>query len=201
MSNIETPRPYTREELAKLGNTLIFMTERLGALSKTKLLKLVYLLQEASVRQHGLPFFAMPFMVWKFGPVAEDLFVDLSEEQPVLLAGYVECETRDCMTLVKARRAFQDDEFSDNEMALLETVTQTYRTFSAEQLVAHTHRNGSLWHQTAREQGVLTYLEQGLMNRTNFEIDFARLLTDMPQKQHIYAEQLAYLEQSRSLTL
>lgn len=193
--------PYTREEIAKLGNALVFMTERLGSLSKTKLLKLVYLLQETSVRRHGLPFFNMPFTVWKFGPVAEDLFVDLSEEQPVLLADYLRCESRDCMTFVHARRGFQDDEFSDNEIALLEDVTQTYRNFSAEQLVAHTHRNGSLWHQTAREQGVLTYLEQGLMNRTDFEIDFGRLLADAPQKQHIYQDQLAYLEQTRSLKL
>lgn len=194
-------RPFTHEEIAKLGNALIFMTERLGPLSKTRLLKLVYLLQETSVRQHGLPFFNMPFAVWKFGPVAEDLFVDLSEEQPVLLADYVRCESRDCMTFVYARRQFSDDEFSDNEMVLLEDVIQTYRNFSAEQLVAHTHRNGSLWHQTAREQGVLEYLERGQMNRTDFEIDFGRLLADMPQKQHIYQDQLAYLEQSRSLKL
>ena len=177
------------------------MVERIGPLSKTKLLKLVYILQEASVRKHGLPFFSMPFSVWKFGPVAEDLFVDLSEEQPVLLADHITCESRDCMTFIHAQHEFSDDEFSDNEMVLLEEVTRIYKAFTAEQLVAHTHRKDSLWYQTAREQGVLDYLERGLMNRTNFEIDFGRLLADVPQKQHIYQDQLEYVEQNRSLKL
>lgn len=201
MSNTTNSVPYTLEEISKLGNVLIFMTERMGALSKTRVLKLVYLLQEASIQRHGLPFFSMPFLVWKYGPVAEDLFVDLSEEHPVLLANFIECETHDCMTFVRGKQAFDDSEFSDNEIALLEEITQIYRNYTADQLVAHTHRKGSLWYQTAREKGVLMYLEQGLMNRTNFEIDFSCLLTDMPQKQHIYEDQLSYLEQSRSLKI
>ena len=192
-------QPYTRADLAKLGHTLIYLVEQLGAVSKTKALKLIYLLQEASVKTNGLPFFNMPFLVWRLGPVAEDVFVDLSAEEPVLLADYIQRREVDCKTFIEARQPFSDDEFSDNEMDLLAMVARTYGPLSAERLVDVTHRPHSLWYQTARENGVLDYLEQGRMNTTNYEIDFGRLLDDMPDKKRMYAGQLEFLEQSRAL--
>jgi len=192
-------QPYTQADLAKLGNALIYLIEQVGPISKTKALKLIYLLQEVSVKNSGLPFFNMPFLVWRLGPVAEDVFVDLSAEEPVLLARYINRREEDCKTFIEALQPFSDDEFSDNEMGLLEMVAQNYGSLSAERLVEVTHRPHSLWYQTARENGVLDYLEQGRMTTTPYEIDFSRLLNDMPEKQRMYAGQLEFLEQSRAL--
>ncbi len=192
-------QPYTQADLAKLGNTLIYLINQLGPVSKTKALKLIYLVQEVSVKTYGLPFFNMPFLVWRLGPVAEDIFVDLSAEEPVLLANYIQRQEQDGKTFIEAHQPFSDDEFSDNEMDLLAMVAKTYGPLTAERLVEVTHRPHSLWYQTARENGVLEYLEQGRMNTTNYEIDFGRLLNDMPEKQRMYAGQLEFLEQSRAL--
>ncbi|QDK80723.1 DUF4065 domain-containing protein [Spirosoma sp. KCTC 42546] len=192
-------QPYTQADLAKLGNVLIYLVDRLGPISKTKALKLIYLVQEVSVKTYGLPFFNMPFLVWRLGPVAEDVFVDLSAEEPVLLANYIQRQEEDCKTFIHASQPFSDDEFSDNEMEILALVAKTYGSLSAERLVEVIHRPHSLWYQTARENGVLDYLEQGRMTTTNFEIDFGRLLDDMPERKRMYTGQLDYLEQSRAL--
>lgn len=198
MSNSQ---PYSRADLAKLGNALIYLANQLGPIPKTKALKLIYLLQELSVKRYGLPFFNMPFLVWHLGPVAEDLYVDLSAEEPVLLAEYVQCRQEDCRTFVTARQPFSDDEFSDHEITLLQNVAEAYGNLSATQLVELTHRPHSLWYQTAQEKGVLTYLQQGNMTTTNHEIDFSRLLADMPDKQRLYAGQLEFLAQSQALKM
>lgn len=191
--------PYTQADLAKLGNAIIYLIDRIGPLSKTKLLKLIYLLQETSVKAYGLPFFNMSFLVWRLGPVAEDVFVDLSTEEPVLLGDYIHRQEWDCMTILRSRKPFSDDEFSDNEMNILEMVAQKFGSFSADQLIDLTHRPHSLWHQIAREKGVLDYLEKGLMTTTDYEIDFGRLLDNMPEKQRMYVDQLAFLAQSQAL--
>ncbi|GAB4044113.1 Panacea domain-containing protein [Spirosoma litoris] len=191
--------PYTQADLAKLGNAIIYLIDRIGPLSKTKLLTLIYLLQETSVKAYGLPFFNMPFLVWRLGPVAEDVFVDFSTEEPVLLSDYIQRQEQDCITTLRSRKPFSDDEFSDNEMNLLETVAQKFGSLTAKELVALTHRPHSLWHQIAREKGVLDYLEKGLMTTTDYEIDFGRLLDNMPEKQRMYVDQLEFLAQSQAL--
>jgi uncharacterized phage-associated protein len=194
-------QPYSRADIAKLGNAIIFLAERLRPLSKTKLLKLVYLLEEASVRTHGLPFFNMRFAVWKHGPVAKDLFIELSAEEPVLLSEYINRVEDNGITYVVPKLNFSDDEFSDNEIDLLDFVAETYRGYSAQQLVELTHRKHSLWYQTARETGVLEFLEKGQLNATEEEIDFIKLLEEMPEKAKMYSDQREFLEQSRALKL
>jgi uncharacterized phage-associated protein len=75
---------YTKDQLAKLGNAIIFLCDRIKPLSKTKLLKLIYLIEELSVKKHGVPFFNIRFDVWKLGPVSRDLYAEITSE-PTLL--------------------------------------------------------------------------------------------------------------------
>jgi len=192
-------KPHTREDTAKLGNAIIYLVERLGPVSKTKLLKLLYFVQETSVRKYGIRFFDMPFLVWHLGPVAEDVFVDLSAETPVVLDEYITRNNTEGKTFIGPRKAFSDDEFSDNELELLQLVVDHYGQYSADELVALTHRTHSLWYQTARDKGVLDYLENKLLTTTDIEIDFSRLIVNAPDKQWLYTNQQEFLEQTRLL--
>ena len=199
---MNNPKPYTREDIAKLGNAIIYLVERLGPVSKTKLLKLLYFVQETSVRKYGLRFFDMPFQVWHLGPVAEDVFVELSAETaetPVMLDEYINRSAVDGKTFVAPRKAFSDDEFSDNEIKLLQFVTDHYGQYSADELVALTHRKHSLWYKTAQQNGVLEYLKNRMMTTTAIEIDFGQLVTEHPDQQWIYTNQQEFLEHSRML--
>lgn len=78
----------TKTDKEKLGNTVVYIASHTSNLSKTKLLKLLYFMEEYSVRRYHTPFLGLPFEVWQAGPVVKDVFIDLSET-PVILDGYV----------------------------------------------------------------------------------------------------------------
>ena len=194
-------QPFSNSEIDKLGNAVVYLAERIKPLSKTKLLKLIYLIEEYAVRTYGLPFFNLDFSVWKLGPVSRDVFVDLSSDEPVLLANYITRTITDGSVFITPKTAFSDDEFSDNEIELLEHIVETFQTTSAADLIQLTHRKHSLWYITAQENGVLEHLETGHLNSTEIPIDFSRLLESMPLKKEIYQDQLSYLRNTKSLKI
>lgn len=196
------PHPYSSSEIDKLGNAVVYLAGKINPLSKTKLLKLIYLIEEYSVRTYGLPFFNLNFSVWKLGPVSRDVFVDLSSDEPVLLEKYISRNFGpDGGIYIKPKVIFLDDEFSDNDMALLEHISETFKHFTAAELVELTHRKHSLWYITALENGVLEHLESGHMNSTEIAIDFSRLLDGLPLKKEIFEDQREYLKSSQALKI
>ena len=52
----------------KLGNTLIYMAERVADLSKTKALKLLYLMEERMVLKYHVPFLGIPYEYGRQAP-------------------------------------------------------------------------------------------------------------------------------------
>lgn len=119
---ITTNTVYTKNQLDKLGNAIIFLCNKMslfGPVSKTQVLKLGYILEEFSIRQWGTPFFGLHFKVWKMGPVSPDLYLEFTEG-PSLLSAFITVQYQDQRTVVSPAKPFCDDEFSDQELALLE---------------------------------------------------------------------------------
>jgi len=189
---------YTRSQLDKLGNTIIYLCDRVKPLSKTHLLKLIFIIEEASIRKYGLPFFDLRFDVWKLGPVSKDLFVELTEE-PGLLAQYIGKETRDGKIFIVSRQPFNDDEFTDQEIALLTEVVDRFKYCTAGELVSFTHKKDTPWYNTAQRHGVLELLEEGRMNTTDIEIDLSEIIRDDKEKLALYRSHKEFLSRSRSL--
>jgi len=189
---------YTKDQLAKLGNAIIFLAEKINPLSKTKLLKLVYLIEELSVRKYGAPFFNIRFDVWKLGPVSRDLFVEMTSE-PELLEAYIIKEERNGGVFVKPKQTFSDDEFSDTEINLLEEVVKTYGKYSAEQLIELTHRKHSPWYATAQKNGLLEYFENDLANTSDIEIDLSSLIEGDTEKVNLFNGHKEFLDHSKRL--
>ena len=52
---------YNEAQLNKIGNTAIYLSERIPNLSKTKFLKLLYILDELSIKQSGIPFLNLDY--------------------------------------------------------------------------------------------------------------------------------------------
>ena len=86
-------KAYTVSDKEKLGNVVVYIANHVPDLSKTKLLKLLYFMEEYSVKRFHTPFLGLPFEVWQAGPVVKDVFIDLSET-PVLLDGFVKKEVK-----------------------------------------------------------------------------------------------------------
>lgn len=189
---------YTKDQIDKIGNAIIFLCEQMGSLSKTKLLKLIYLIEETSVKKYGIPFFNIRFDVWKLGPVSRDLYAEITSE-PFLLEDYIEKELKNDNVFVRAKKKFADDEFSDLEIELLEQIAVSFKKYTADQLIELTHRKHSPWYTTAQQNGLLEAFENGLANTSAIEIDMSTLLSDDEAKLAIYNGHKEFLEQSRKL--
>lgn len=47
---------FTRDQVDKIGNTIIYLSTKIPDLNKTKILKILFLLEEASIKKYGYPF-------------------------------------------------------------------------------------------------------------------------------------------------
>ena len=170
-------KTYSRSDIEKIGNAIIYLAERIPHLSKTKLLKLLYLLEESFVKKYQLPFLNLEFEVWQAGPVARDIFIDLSDE-PLLLKDYITIEKKDDATYIKPATSFSDDEFSDNEIDMLELIIAHFGPLTAAELVKRTHQKNSNWYTIAKKKGLLDLFENKLTNSSDEKIDFTWYLDE-----------------------
>ena len=103
-----TNNKYSRNQIDKLGNGLIYLIEKMGFLPKTSLLKLVYILDEYSVKKRGFPMFNLQYEIWKYGPVCQDLYIEFNDGAS-LLKDYIKSEVIDNSTHVSPINSFNDD--------------------------------------------------------------------------------------------
>lgn len=178
---------FNKTQLEKIGNTVVYLSDNISQLSKTKLLKLLYILDEISIKKNGIPFLNLKYKVWKFGPVSEELFIDLSSETK-LLENYIEKNSEDGVNFVVAKTEFNDDEFSDNDIELMDFVIDKFGNKSAKELIAYTHRVNSPWHNTAKQNEVLELLENESINSTEYLIDMSQLISHDERKKDIYSD-------------
>ncbi len=177
---------FTDEQLSKIGNTLIYLCQNIPHLSKTKILKLLYILDELSIKKSGIPFLNLQYKVWKFGPVSEEIFIDLSSEI-ALLKKYVARSSDDDNHIVSAN-IFDDGEFSDNDINLMDFVVKSFGSKSAKDLISYTHRINSPWYISAKENSVLELLKTEKINNTEFIIDLVRIVEHDFRKKEIYLQ-------------
>lgn len=175
----------SHNQIDKVGNSIIYLSEKIKNLSKTKVLKLIYILDELSIKKSGIPFFNLKYKVWKFGPVSEEIFIDLSSET-TLLKNYIERTSKEGTTIIEPIAKFNDDEFSDNDIDLLDFVIDTFGNKTSKELVSYTHRKNSPWHNTASQNSVLELLENEEINNTELLIDMEILVKHDERKKRIY---------------
>ena len=176
---------FNQSQLEKIGNTVVYLSQKIPQLSKTKLLKLLYILDEISIKKSGIPFLNLKYKVWKFGPVSEELFIDLSSE-PKILENFIEKNSDEGVHFVTPIVDFNDDEFSDNDIDLMDFIIEKYGNNSAKELIAYTHRINSPWYNTAKENDVLELLETEAINNTEYSVDMSQLISHDLRKTEIY---------------
>jgi uncharacterized phage-associated protein len=183
---------YSEDQISKIGNTIIYLSEKIDNLSKTKLLKLLYILDEVSVRKSGIPFLNLHYDVWKFGPVDKDIFIELSSKPNLLKKFITKTTNRNGKSYIDSIAEFNDDEFSDNEINLLDFVITKFGTKTSTELVSYTHKVGSLWHNVAKKNSILELLETEQINSTELEIDLGELVQHDKRKKQLFKEYNLY---------
>ncbi len=165
---------YTKQ---KLGNTIVYIARKKSNLSKTQLLILLYLMEERMALKYHIPFIGIPFEVWQIGPVAKDVFVDLSDS-PYLLKNFVKTDFKDGGTFIEAIADFDDNEFSECEIEMMDEILAKYGNMTASDLFSETHKEGTLWYRTAVRTGLLEAFNKYECNNSDQQIDFTEEMID-----------------------
>ena len=180
---------FSETSRVRLGNAVMYVAANAKYPYKTEVLKLLFLMEERMVQKYHVPLLAIPFNVWRMGPVSVDVFEELSDG-PSLLSDFVTLQFNGQGIMVKPSREFDEDEFSDAELEVMAEVMEKYGDMNSEQLIAETHREGSLWFDTAKEHGLLEDFAQKRANTSSVIIDMARFLSPADRE---------YYEESREL--
>ena len=161
-----------------IGNLIIYIADYCKNYStplyQTKLLKLLYLIDEESVRQTGTPITWLDYDVWQKGPVATDIYFS---KLPNLnkVDEYVSFVERSKKFLVVKKKEFNDGNFSEVEIDIINNVLSAFGKKTSEELIEITHQPGSLWSEIVKEKKVRFSSEN---HTSNESIDFSKLLTD-----------------------
>ena len=180
---------YTKEQIEKIGNTIVFLSTEIKEISKTKLLKLLYILDEISIKKSGIPFLNLEYKAWKFGPVANDIFVELSSD-PSILKDFITRENKDGRSYISPKQKFVDDEFTQNEIDLMNSVVDKFRNSNTSDLISYTHREKSPWYNIAVENSVYELLEAGEISTTEYIVNMKELVEHDERKKAIYEDYL-----------
>ena len=167
---------YTKNQLDKIGNTVIYLSDNCKVdLYKTNLLKLIYILEEASIKKYGIPFFNIDFKIWRLGPVQTDLYYELTEGLEDF-SEYFMIKKNDRGVFVEPISDFNDDEFSDNDIELMDLILKTYSHKNSTDLIDITHQIDKPWYIQAKELDLLNENGDLKAKITDESIDFERCL-------------------------
>ena len=168
---------FSESSKQKLGNAVVYIAERARFPYKTEVLKLLYLMEEQMVQKYHVPLLAIPFSVWRMGPVSVDVYEELSD-QPLLLEEFVTLKSTGKGNIVKPKVKFDDGEFSDAELEVMDSIMSKYGNLTSDQLIELTHREGSPWWNAAKENNLLQDFKEKRTNCSNVVIDFGKSLCD-----------------------
>ena len=169
---------FNKTQKVKIGNLLNYLATNIPELYLTKLLKILYIIDELSVKRSGVPVSWLKYKVWKNGPVANKLYSDLRWKNGLQFIDYIEVIQDEEYSgfKIKPKSVFDDSEFSDYEMNLIDEVILKFKDKSADEIIDVLHLEGSLWYKIVEEENLQEKFEIDGENTTPFEIDFTDLI-------------------------
>lgn len=132
-------------------------------------------------RVYHTPFLSLPYEVWQFGAVQKDLFAELSDGCNGILKDYVSAIGD---TFV-AKKEFDDEEFSDAEIEMMDSVLSRYGRKSANQLVHILHSEDGLWYKAAKQNNLLSMFHNGQASTSQVVIDMTDGMDDCQKEEYL----------------
>jgi len=171
----------------KIGNLMILLSDKLPTLYLTKLLKLLYIIDETSISECGVPVTWLDYKVWEKGPVATDIYFDILQNNE-LFNKYIRvldnASYKGAGKKIISKQAFDDSEFSDYELELVDKIISKYGSKNSDELIDILHQENSLWHKVVKEKD-LEYLFK-IESTSPYSIDLTERIKGEPQKMDLY---------------
>ena len=183
----------------KIGNCLIYFCQKKNIPLSTAL-KLLFLTDETSVKKSGVPITWLEYNACERGPVACDIYFEVNrlankeiKDKKLTLNDYVDTsiieEVDSRHVRISPKKEFDDSEFSDYDIEILEEVLNKYGDMSANKLSSITHRKNSLWDKVRVANNLEHYFKVTKTQYSPYPVDFISLI-DTESKKAAY--QAAY---------
>lgn len=138
----------------KVGNLMAYLAERIKPLYHTKLIKLLYFIDEYAVKDNGIPITWLEFNVWEKGPVAPETFYMKNEGNQNLFSEYISIKKIGDSFKILPNKTFSDDLFSEYELGIIDKVISDLGNERTEKLIKISHEKGSPWSKSKEENNV-----------------------------------------------
>lgn len=184
----------------KIANILVFLSENIDELFLTKALKLLYIIDETAVKESGCPITWLDYKFWRLGPVPDSIYDELNsldndKSGCNSLKDYlIRFETKNRhddnrkSNIIKAKPGIKFNKmlFSEYEIELFTRVVEANKNKSSSDLVKELHKEGSLYHDLESNIPDLERILEINDGKSNFSVEFSKLLIDDPLKQELY---------------
>lgn len=178
-------------KLAKLKDIVSLIVESEGNVPKTRLLKLLFIIDRESVTRFGHKVTGLEYRVWKMGPVQYDVFDNLSNGNGSFFSDFLTIKyVNDNCYLSRGIYDYPKGNLSNKELELISSIIKENHSIITSDLIEDLHRPGSLWRNEAEQNGVYDQLENGKLNTTNIEINFENLISNDPFLLGIYEDSI-----------
>lgn len=172
----------------KVGNLLNYLSTSIPHLSLTKALKLMYIIDETSIKEAGSPITWLDYKVWENGPVAEDIYNEVKYgqktfvgERDISFDKYVNIEKRfdkekdKELVFINPKGEYSLSNFSTFDMEIIDDTIKRFGRFTATQLIEHLHKEDSLWSKVCNEKNLQEHFSI-YGKKSNYSIDFSVLI-------------------------
>lgn len=158
----------------KVGALLAYICIKIPDMHLRKLLKILYMIDEESVRQRAIPVTWLEYQAWEKGPVAYEVY----DAKVGAFGDYIRCEKQDdgkwhVNAVAKHPYIMEKDlqQASEWELELVDQIIERCKDMSADQLTEETHTPESLWSKVVAQHKI----DFSLNPRTDYVVDLNAL--------------------------
>ena len=137
----------------KLINAMIYFARKTNFCGKTKLLKLLFLLDFQHFKQTGKSVTGLDYFAWEMGPVPKDLYEELQDKMKPDMKRAIEIRAIGDFQKIIPKAKFDADYFSNRELTMLDNLVFIYKDVKAEDMIEVTHLPNEPWDKTLKEKG------------------------------------------------
>lgn len=143
---------HTRQ---KLLNAMIFFLKKTKKCGKLKILKLLYFLDFIHFKQTGRSVTDLRYFAWEKGPVARELWYELSKPKDDLKAhiAILPSAPGEFLKMIP-RKKFDQKYFSKRELKIMALIADLFKEANADDMSEISHLKNQPWDKTKKEKGL-----------------------------------------------
>ena len=187
----------------KVANIIIFFADG-QTTSLKRIIKLMFIADESSVKRYGVPISWLKYFAWVQGPVPSQMYLELEKQAGIeknealriknkfQLDGFIKASAAARLNAnqrsvdITPRVPFDDAEFTEYELEILREVKEKFGSWSITKLIEYTHGKNTLWGKVVRSNRLNRVFQY--QSKTDFQVAFFPILRGDKFKTFVQAQ-------------